>query len=47
MLVVVGWAGWQLVGYFVVTIAIALRGMSHVAAPLAVGEGWRFLRFPH
>ena len=41
---VVGWAGWNLVGYFVLAVAIALRGVTRVAAPLAVGEGWHCLR---
>ena len=44
---VVGWAGWQLVGYFVVAVDVALRGAYHVAAPLVVDEGWCFLRILH
>ena len=43
---VVGWTGWQIVVYFVVAVAVALRGTSHVAMPLVVGEGWSFLRLP-
>ena len=46
MPVVVGWAGCQLVSYFVGFIVVALRGMSHVSAPLVVGEGWHCLRLP-
>ena len=38
-------SGWQLVVYFVVAVAITLKGASHVAASLVVGEGWRCLCF--
>ena len=44
---VVGWDGWQLVGYFDVAVDVSLRGVSHVAAPLVVGKGWRGLHLPH
>ena len=43
---VVVWDSWQLLGYSVVVTSVVLRGTSHVAMPLVVGEGWRFLRYP-
>ena len=47
MPVVVGWAGWQLAGYFIVAVVVSLRDVSYVTAPLVVGEGWRCLHLPY